>query len=173
MSSWIYRKPEPAHVRGLCILCNKYLQKKTSSGKYQALCCGCDDKRYRPNRKTVKTRLYSYKQYKQLYCECCGFIAEHRCQLDIHHIDRNHHNNDPDNLITLCANCHRLEHQRIENKTKPRRGISGVLSLRSASSFILVQCVSSSPKSRTPEESSRHPSDRESQLHRGQASTSR
>lgn len=30
--------------------------------------------------------------------------------LDIHHKDGDHLNDDPDNLETLCANCHRLEH---------------------------------------------------------------
>jgi 5-methylcytosine-specific restriction endonuclease McrA len=30
------------------------------------------------------------------------------CQLDAHHVDGNHENNDPTNIQTLCANCHRL-----------------------------------------------------------------
>lgn len=42
-------------------------------------------------------------------CKVCGFIPEHICQLDIDHIDGNRENNDPDNLQTLCANCHRLK----------------------------------------------------------------
>jgi 5-methylcytosine-specific restriction endonuclease McrA len=41
-------------------------------------------------------------------CERCGFVPEHICQLDIHHLDGDHLNNDPANLATLCANCHRL-----------------------------------------------------------------
>ena len=43
-----------------------------------------------------------------MVCADCGFVPEHLCQLDIHHIDNNHANNDPANLKTLCANCHRL-----------------------------------------------------------------
>ena len=39
----------------------------------------------------------------------CGFIPLHPCQMDTHHIDGNHKNNDRDNLELLCANCHRLE----------------------------------------------------------------
>jgi len=33
-------------------------------------------------------------------------------QLELHHRDRNRRNNRPENLETLCANCHRLEHAR-------------------------------------------------------------
>lgn len=50
-----------------------------------------------------------YKVYKQLVCIRCKFIPEHPCQLDVDHIDGDHYNNDPDNLQTLCANCHRLK----------------------------------------------------------------
>lgn len=31
------------------------------------------------------------------------------CQLDIDHVDGDHTNNNPINLQTLCANCHRLK----------------------------------------------------------------
>jgi hypothetical protein len=42
-------------------------------------------------------------------CQRCGFAPEHPCQLDIDHRDGNHKNDDPTNLQTLCANCHRLK----------------------------------------------------------------
>ena len=42
-------------------------------------------------------------------CERCGFVAEDKCQLDLDHIDGNRDNNDATNLMTLCANCHRLK----------------------------------------------------------------
>ena len=50
-----------------------------------------------------------YKKYKKDKCEKCGFIPEHKCQLDVDHIDGNHNNNDLSNLQTLCSNCHRLK----------------------------------------------------------------
>lgn len=56
---------------------------------------------------TCKDR--SYTQYKKQVCEKCGFTPEHRSQLDVDHVDGNRLNNDPDNLMTLCANCHRLK----------------------------------------------------------------
>lgn len=42
-------------------------------------------------------------------CVICNFKPEHPCQIDIDHIDGNHNNNSPENLQSLCANCHRLK----------------------------------------------------------------
>jgi len=50
-----------------------------------------------------------YKRYKGVVCQTCEFIPTHPCQLDVDHIDGNHSNNEPKNLQTLCANCHRLK----------------------------------------------------------------
>lgn len=60
-------------------------------------------------RKLNKDRYHPYKKYKKDFCEDCGFIAIHPCQLDVDHIDGNHKNNQITNLKTLCANCHRLK----------------------------------------------------------------
>ena len=49
-----------------------------------------------------------YRAHKKTACEACGFTGQ-PCQLDVDHIDENHQNNDPANLQTLCANCHRLK----------------------------------------------------------------
>jgi 5-methylcytosine-specific restriction endonuclease McrA len=42
----------------------------------------------------------------------CGFIPVDRIQLDVDHKDGNRANNDPSNVWTLCANCHRLKTKR-------------------------------------------------------------
>lgn len=52
---------------------------------------------------------HAYKRFKKDCCERCGFIPEDPCQLDVDHKDGNHKNHDPNNLQTLCANCHRLK----------------------------------------------------------------
>jgi 5-methylcytosine-specific restriction endonuclease McrA len=50
-----------------------------------------------------------YIAHKKKHCEGCGFVAVHACQLDVDHDDGDHTNDDPANLKTLCANCHRLK----------------------------------------------------------------
>lgn len=84
------------NIQGICRVCNR--NKCDNKGKaygYRSTCKRC----YRNNLLEKKS-----------VCERCSFIPEHPCQLDIHHIDHNHFNNDLSNLKTLCANCHRLEH---------------------------------------------------------------
>ena len=63
----------------------------------------------RRSRGAKRHGVFSYRQYKKTYCEECGFVATHPCQLDVDHADGNHNNNATFNLITLCANCHRLK----------------------------------------------------------------
>jgi len=58
-----------------------------------------------------KTNKYKKLNYKKLdYCEKCGYEALLPSQLDVHHIDGDHLNNEIDNLMTICANCHRALH---------------------------------------------------------------
>lgn len=104
----------------------------------EKLCCHCNEL-FKPNRKDKQfcsptcRKLYGkkhkghskgnaqnrnkrqnlrkspYRLYKGPQCEVCLFMPQHPCQLDVDHIDGNHQNNDPQNLQTLCANCHRLK----------------------------------------------------------------
>lgn len=52
-----------------------------------------------------------YRIHAKPVCERCGFTAVHQCQIDIHHKDGNHENNNVENLESICGNCHRLEHR--------------------------------------------------------------
>ena len=86
--------------RPICKVCNTNLAKsrgKRSSGAvtYHSTCAQCQH--------------HKYTQFKKDRCECCGFIAVHRAQLDVDHIDGDSQNNVISNLQTLCANCHRLK----------------------------------------------------------------
>ena len=93
--------------RPTCTNCNTYPAKKNGKSKlgfqlYKKYCSNCEDTLYKNGRK-------AYLPHKQDKCERCGFVPEDMCQLDVDHIDGNHSNNDPSNLQTLCANCHRLK----------------------------------------------------------------
>jgi 5-methylcytosine-specific restriction endonuclease McrA len=56
-----------------------------------------------------KNRERPWSLFRGEVCERCGFVPEHISQLDVDHKDGNKSNNDPSNLQTLCANCHRLK----------------------------------------------------------------
>lgn len=96
--------------QGICITCNKNKQTPAPRSKYGFLkylkeCSSCQKKKYGLTKKP-------YQKKKKPHCERCGFIPKDKCQLDVHHIDRNNKNNNIENLLTLCANCHRLEHKK-------------------------------------------------------------
>ena len=115
MGKWRFRKPEPSHIRGVCVRCEKNPQKKVSGQeKYRPICSTCDDienyKGSKPRSKGEKReKKFNYRHVKKKYCEHCGFVAVYKCQLDVDHIDGNSENNSLENLQTLCANCHRLK----------------------------------------------------------------
>lgn len=106
---------------------HKLLLKHT--GKRWGICLVCGPTRLKKKQYgwSCRTKYNEYRsrhyKSKKLHCELCGFVAEHRSQLDLDHIDGNHSNNNPENLQTLCANCHRLktqENKDWESKKAPR-----------------------------------------------------
>ncbi len=74
--------------------------------RFGHLCDPCNLLKNRVRRVSSK---YSVTAYKKAYCEKCSFVAIASCQLDVDHKDGNRENGNPDNLQTLCANCHRLK----------------------------------------------------------------
>ncbi len=81
--------------------------------KFAQLCYGCRRRKY--NLPTCGDG-GQYSLCRAKTCIKCGFVPEDICQLDVDHIDGNHQNNDPTNLQTLCANCHRLKTKRERSK---------------------------------------------------------
>lgn len=105
----------------------------TGSGKPRKLCAepGCENvaeayghnpERYRKlcstHRKFKKgTPIGGWQRWKKIKednlkeaCEDCGLEVWQIGRLDIHHEDGDKYNNSPENLITLCPNCHRRRH---------------------------------------------------------------
>lgn len=86
---------------------------------YYKSCSSCLRRKHKqgiPGRRGSKDRGHKGFVWRKLYghlkgerCEECGFVPIHSCQLDIDHVDADRSNNDPSNLRTLCANCHRLK----------------------------------------------------------------
>ena len=108
--------------RPLCTRCGIYPRKKgryhkvSGNWSYGLLCKTCwyrdrydvQPDQYRPPKKRNKASKDMYRRHVKLVCEWCSFEAVHSIQMDIDHIDNNHHNNDPSNLRSLCPPCHRL-----------------------------------------------------------------
>ncbi len=58
----------------------------------------------------------SIKHERNYTCEYCGEIYLETNKLQVHHIDLNPKNNDLNNLIVLCIDCHRDFHIFIEGE---------------------------------------------------------
>ncbi len=82
-------------MRKYCNICGTYKVRKKGKDKWRTICDACHTK--------------PWTRYKLDKCEHCGFVPLHPCQLDVDHIDGNKSNNLSCNLMTLCANCHRLK----------------------------------------------------------------
>ena len=81
-------------------------------GLFKAICKRCHKAAYQDREKANRyeaVRRHPYKAHRKGVCEECGFVPVHPCQLDVDHRDGDKRNDDPANLQTLCANCHRLK----------------------------------------------------------------
>lgn len=78
-------------------------------GKWRCRKAYRENNRENRNRRARKHR-GTYLVDKASKCPRCGFEASHPAQMDVHHKNRDHSDNRPENLEVICANCHRLEH---------------------------------------------------------------
>ncbi len=74
--------------------CGKMLD---GTQKFRAVCALCHRIRF----------LKPWLKYRGKECEMCEYTPMFSRSLDVHHRDGDKTNNDPDNLMTLCATCHR------------------------------------------------------------------
>ena len=69
----------------------------TGTAKWRGICSPCHMAKYtRP-----------WLMFRKKSCESCGHTPLYQWALEVHHRDGNKDNNEPENLTTLCANCHR------------------------------------------------------------------
>lgn len=57
-----------------------------------------------------KLKSSPHRRFVKPLCSRCNYSPEDIIEIDVHHVDENHDNNDPTNLVSLCACCHRLVH---------------------------------------------------------------
>lgn len=94
-----------------CDYCGKYFTRKKSDIKdseyhYCSRKCGNIHKNNLKIKDNIKNYRYTAFQVYEHKCACCGYNEDERI-LEVHHIDSNRDNNNIDNLIILCPNCHR------------------------------------------------------------------
>jgi 5-methylcytosine-specific restriction endonuclease McrA len=94
------------------------MQRNKRYGKVIQGLCGCGNLQTSIGRNHAGVTIYGTRchscksggrRQKKDHCELCGFIPKDPVQLDVDHIDADPSNNNPSNLQTLCANCHRLK----------------------------------------------------------------
>lgn len=113
------------HAKGMCYkcyrkvswkpaktICKRCKQEKPYHGR--GLCRGCYSSIFQIEavKEYNRRKLYNVENelYKKVTSECvlCGFDKI----VDLHHLDHNHSNNAPSNLVGLCPNHHKMTHHR-------------------------------------------------------------
>jgi len=96
-------RPRKHNAGELCETCGQNEKQfkgysKAGSEVYRNVCQACHKggNHYRP-----------WQVHRGEECELCGYEPLWFRSLDVHHRDGDKENNDPDNLMTLCATCHR------------------------------------------------------------------
>ena len=120
-----YHKRRRKEKRGRTILCPRCQRTKLHGAK--GFCMPCYQTTFHLDR-TKQYRIfkeYNLKEdiYKKITNKC--LLCNFKHIVDIHHLDKNHKNNDLKNLIGLCPNHHKLIHtlkhrERIERRIRKK-----------------------------------------------------
>lgn len=94
-------RPRKHNAGEMCVDCGineKHFKGYSTAGNeiYRSRCQECHGRSGTP-----------WGRHKGDTCELCGHTTIFKRSLDVHHRDGNKGNNSLDNLMTLCATCHR------------------------------------------------------------------
>lgn len=103
-----YIKREKTYGIMKCSICNKKFIRK----HYFELCCSNKCKKIRSDELMMKWK----SKGQLLSCSICG--TKNKYHLVVHHLDRNHGNNNRDNLMVLCSNHHGELHKKKLSKSE-------------------------------------------------------
>lgn len=96
-----------------CKICGKEFGRQRFNGRLEDL--GVFNRRKHCSRKCGNTKVrpkhwethhWRARKHRGLSCEACGLTEK----LHAHHVDGQPENNNPENIQTLCAYCHRFLH---------------------------------------------------------------
>lgn len=106
-----------------CAFCSAQLERKKFDGRLESMNCfirrkycnqSCMAKAMVKPSVTRSAYQWRARQFRKSNCEMCGTSK----RLSIHHKDKDWSNNDPSNLMTLCASCHTSLHHSLEDIVK-------------------------------------------------------
>ena len=110
-------KPKRPEIKKVCEVCGKEFIKEfsTKASKQRTCSYSCSNTLFRSGKDNPNYKEDSSNYRKRAFdtylheCSLCGY-DKHPAALVVHHIDKDRNNNEIDNLIILCANCHAMAH---------------------------------------------------------------
>jgi len=101
-------KPALKFEKRQCLCCGSIFTTEMRPSNEQVTCSrACSNTYFRTKDGASSYRERALRHYGCI-CNACGFT--NLLALEVHHIDKNRDNNSIDNLVVLCANCHRITH---------------------------------------------------------------
>ena len=101
-------RPLVPKIKKTCPVCSSEFNTEPRPEGEQITCSrSCSNTYFRTKEGAFSYRERALKKYGAV-CFSCGFT--NLLALEVHHKDKNRDNNSIENLVVLCANCHRIAH---------------------------------------------------------------
>lgn len=116
-----------AEIKKICPICgDEFVNKRAKTRKESTTCSySCANIYFRSGKNHPSWKGYDLKGSAK-YRRICFDNHEHKCVIcgehnlvEVHHLDGNHENNVPENLIPLCSTHHQYWHSKFKNLIEP------------------------------------------------------